>query len=179
MKQPELICVRDVTDSDIPQITTIYRSAVLHGTASFELEAPDETEMQRRMEVIINAGNAYLVACAGERVVGYAYYAAYRPRPAYRLTIENSVYISPDAQGQGLGKLLLTQLIQRAETSGYRQMVAVIGDSANEASIGLHMSLGFRLCGTVTSVGFKHGRWLDQVIMQRSIGPGDSSVPSA
>lgn len=173
-----LLTVRTAHPQDVGAIAAIYRPAVLFGTASFELEPPDESEMRRRMETILQAGHAYVVASSGDKVLGYAYYAAYRPRPAYRYTVENSIYVAPEAQGQGVGKLLLGELIRRAEAASLRQMVAVIGDSAQKASITLHQSLGFRHCGVVKSVGFKHGRWLDQVIMQRPLGPGDGEAPA-
>lgn len=177
MSLPSLT-VRTVRPDDVAAITAIYRPAVLYGTASFELDPPDESEMRRRLEAILQAGHAYLVACSGDKVIAYAYYAAYRPRPAYRFTVENSIYVAPEAQGQGVGRLLLGELIRRAEAASLRQMVAVIGDSGQKASISLHKSLGFQDCGIVRSVGFKHGRWHDQVIMQRPLGPGDAEAPA-
>ncbi len=172
------INIRSATLADIPSITAVYQPAVLNGTASFELEPPDEHEMRRRMASILDGGYTYLVAEAESVVQGYAYFGPYRPRPAYRWTVENAIYIAPDMQRQGVGRLLLTELVRRAEEAGFRQMVAVIGDSAQHASIDLHRSMGFCQCGIVLSVGFKHGRWLDQVIMQRALGPGDKMAPS-
>jgi len=171
------IAVRAATAADIPQITAIYRPAVMNGTASFELEPPSEAEMLRRYEALTGSGFPYLVAEEHGKIQGYAYAGAYRPRPAYRFSVENSIYIAPDAHRRGLGRVLLRELIDACTKRGYRQMIAVIGDSAQSASIGLHRSFGFQFCGTIHSVGFKHGRWLDTVIMQRPIGPGDSSPP--
>jgi L-amino acid N-acyltransferase YncA len=172
------IAVRSATPADVPAITDIYRPAVIDGTASFELEPPDVAEMRQRFDTISGARYPYLVAEIGGEVAGYAYAGAYRPRPAYRFSVENSVYVAPSAHRRGLGRALLVALIEQCEQAGYRQMIAVIGDSGQPASIGLHRSLGFTFSGTVHSVGFKHGRWLDTVIMQRALGPGDTTIPS-
>jgi L-amino acid N-acyltransferase YncA len=169
--------VRAATAADIAAIAAIYRPAVLTGTASFELEPPDEPEMRRRFTAITEGGYPYFVAEIDGRVVGYAYAGAYRTRPAYRFTVENSVYIAPEAQGKGVGAMLLKALIEAATAKGYRLMVAVIGDSRNQASITLHRSAGFTFCGTIHSVGYKFGRWLDSVIMELPLGEGDSSPP--
>jgi L-amino acid N-acyltransferase YncA len=169
--------LRAATPADIAAMTAIYRPAVLHGTASFELEPPDETEMLRRFTAITEAGCPFFVAVLDGRVVGYAYVSAYRTRPAYRFTVEDSVYIAPDAQGKGVGAMLLNALIQTSTAKGYRLMVAVIGDSRNQASITLHRNAGFTFCGTIHSVGYKLGRWLDSVIMQLPLGQGDTSAP--
>lgn len=169
--------IRPARLEDISSITAIYRPAVLSGTASFELEPPSEEEMQRRYEAITGNGFPYIVAEIDSIVVGYGYVNAFRPRPAYRFSIENSIYVAPDRQGQGLGRALLETLIRIASDQGFRQMVAVIGDSGQRASIGLHRALGFTFSGTIHSVGFKHGRWLDIVIMQRALGDGDSTPP--
>lgn len=171
------LTIRDATPADIADITAIYAPAVRDGTASFELEPPDEAEMARRMQAIVAGGYPYLVAEVGGRVLGYAYASAYRTRPAYRWSVENTVYISPAAQRTGAGRVLLAALIAACTAKGYRQMLAVIGDSGHSASIGLHRALGFTFCGTIHSVGFKHGRWLDSVIMQRQLGPGDTAPP--
>jgi L-amino acid N-acyltransferase YncA len=169
--------LRPAGPADIPAITAIYRPAVLSGTASFELEPPDEAEMLRRFTAVTEAGYPYFVAEFDGRVVGYAYVSAYRTRPAYCFTVENSVYIAPEAQGKGIGSLLLKALIEAATAKGYRLMVAVIGDSRNHASITLHRSAGFTFCGTIHSVGYKLGRWLDSVIMELPLGEGDASPP--
>ncbi len=169
--------IRAARREDLPAVTAIYRPAVLHGTASFELEPPSEDEMARRYDAITGGGFPYIVAEIGDAVVGYGYVNAFRPRPAYRSSIENSVYVAPDQQGKGIGRALLEALIRIATTQGYRQMVAVIGDSSQRASIGLHRALGFTFSGTIHSAGFKHGRWLDIVMMQRALGDGDASPP--
>jgi L-amino acid N-acyltransferase YncA len=135
--------------------------------------------MLRRFAAITDAGYPYFVAELGGRVVGYAYASAYRTRPAYRYTVENSVYIASDMQGKGVGRMLLAELIGACTTQGFRLMVAVIGDSANSASISLHRRAGFRFCGTIHSVGFKFGRWLDGVVMELPLGEGDRSAPPA
>jgi phosphinothricin acetyltransferase len=169
--------MRAATEADIAAITAIYRPAVLQGTASFELEPPDEAEMLRRFRAVADGGYPYFVAELDGRVMGYAYANAYRTRPAYRFTVEDSVYISPEAQGKGVGRLLLRALIDACTTKGYRLMVAVIGDSRQYASIALHRSAGFTFCGTIHSVGHKFGRWLDSVIMELPLGDGDTSQP--
>jgi phosphinothricin acetyltransferase len=173
------VSIRPVRPTDIAAITRIYAHAVRHGTASFELDPPDSNEMTRRLDALITGDFPYLVAEAkGEMesgILGYAYAGPYRARPAYRFTVEDSVYISPDAQRQGLGRLLLDRLIVESEARGYRQMIAVIGDSAQHASIALHTALGFRIIGTFEAVGWKFGRWLDSVLMQRPLGQGATS----
>ncbi|HEX6000957.1 MAG TPA: GNAT family N-acetyltransferase [Hyphomicrobiaceae bacterium] len=169
--------VRAATPADIPAIAAIYRPAVLSGTASFELHPPDEAEMLQRFEAVTSAGYPYLVALLDGLVVGYAYANAYRARPAYRYTVEDSVYIAAEAQGKGVGALLLQRLIAAATAQGFRLMVAVIGDSRNQASITLHRNAGFTFCGTIHSVGYKLGRWLDSVIMELPLGEGDKSAP--
>lgn len=165
--------LRAATSLDIPVIRDIYADHVLHGTASFEIEPPSLEEMHRRHEAVISAGLPYLVAERAGEVVGYAYATPYRPRPAYRHTIEDSVYVRADQAGLGIGRALLEVLIAQVEQGDWRQMVAVIGNSENRASIALHERLGFRLVGVFESVGFKHGRWLDTVLMQRRLGEGD------
>ncbi len=169
--------IRAATTADLPAITAIYRPAVLSGTASFEIDPPDAAEMGRRMAAILAAGMSYLVAERTGNVLGYGYLAAYRPRPAYAWSVENSIYVDPGAHRSGVGRMLLAALIDAATAQGFRQMIAVIGDSGQRASIGLHRAAGFMFCGTVHAVGFKNGRWLDQVLMQRPLGEGDSSVP--
>jgi len=171
------LAVRPVRETDIPAIAAIYAHAVLHGVASFELEPPDQAEMTRRMRAITDGRFPYLVAEKAGKVLGYAYAGPYRSRPAYRNSIENSVYVSPDAHRLGVGKALLAELIDICTRLGFRQMIAVIGDSGNAGSIGLHRVLGFTFCGVIHSVGYKHGRWLDSVIMQRALGSGDAMPP--
>src|SRR5262245_5521025 len=170
------VTVRPATTHDIPAITRIYAHAVLHGTASFEIDPPDETEMARRQRTLMDGGYPYLVAQVDGAVAGYAYAGAYRTRPAYRATVEDSVYVAADAQRRGVGGGLLARLIADSEARGFRQMIAVIGDSRNIASIELHRGLGFAMVGNFVSVGFKHGRWLDSVLMQRPLGPGDTTA---
>jgi phosphinothricin acetyltransferase len=147
------------------------------GLASFELDPPDVAEMVRRRSQVLQHGLPYIVAKTENEIVGYAYAAPYRPRPAYRYTVENSVYIRPGQIRRGIGRKLLGSLLEECETRGFRQVVAVIGDSANLASIGLHRELGFREVGIFRSVGFKFGRWVDIVVMQRELGPGDRTGP--
>ncbi len=172
------VTIRPAKTADIPAITRIYAHAVEHGTASFELTPPDETEMARRMRDLVDKGFPYLVAEVDGVLAGYAYAGPYRSRPAYRLTVENSVYIAPDTHRRGIGRVLLTALIEAAQERGFRQMIAVIGDSTKQAaSIGLHEALGFRHVGILEHVGFKHGRWLDSVLMQRALGEGGKTEP--
>jgi L-amino acid N-acyltransferase YncA len=173
MPQPVLI-LRPSTPADLPAITEIYAEAVLHGTGTFELEPPDEAEMARRRDDVLSKGLPWLVAERGGQVLGYAYANAFRPRKAYRFCLEDSIYLHPDARGQGLGRLLLTELIGRCEAAGARQMLAVIGDAANAGSIGVHAALGFQHTGVLKASGWKFGRWLDVVLMQRALGAGDT-----
>ncbi|NVO13578.1 MAG: N-acetyltransferase family protein [Rhodoplanes sp.] len=170
--------LRDCTPSDIAAVTAIYAHAVRHGRASFEVDPPDATEMARRRDAVLTGGFPYLVAEIGGAVVGYAYAGAYRSRPAYAGTVESSVYVTPRLQARGIGGALLAELVDEAAARGFRQMVAVIGDSANAASVRLHARAGFRLVGTLASVGWKHGVWLDTVLMQRPLGDGDRSPPA-
>ena len=170
--------IRPAAAADIPAIAAIYRPAVLQGTASFEVDPPDDAEMLRRFTAITAAGYPYFVAELGGRVVGYAYANGYRPRPAYRFTVENSVYIASDVQGKGVGRALLAELIAACTAKGFRLMIAVIGDSATYASISLHRRAGFRFCGTIHSIGYKFDRWLDSVIMELPLGDGDGSPPA-
>src|SRR5882724_10862249 len=169
--------VRPATSADIPAITRIYAHAVRHGTASFELDPPDETEMIRRQRTLLDGGYPYLVAEIDGAVAGYAYAGPYRARPAYRFSVENSIYIAPDMHRRGIGRVLLDQLIVECETRGYRLMIAVIGDSAQTPSIELHRAAGFKLVGALEGVGYKFDRWLDTVLMQRPLGKGSSAPP--
>jgi phosphinothricin acetyltransferase len=164
--------LRAADDDDLAQVQAIYAHHVLHGVASFELEPPDLAEIAQRRRAMVERGLPCIVAAEGERVLGYAYAGPYRARPAYRLTLEDSVYIAPDQAGRGLGSALLGELIDRTTALGYRQMVAVIGDSGNAASIALHRRHGFREAGLLLAVGWKHGRWVDSVLMQRPLGDG-------
>jgi phosphinothricin acetyltransferase len=163
------VVVRNANIEDLKAITPIYAHHVLHGTATFEIEPPDQSEMSRRYEGVSALGLSYLVAEVDAVIAGYAYASPYRPRPAYRLTVEDSVYLRWDFIGKGLGRLLLSNLIQRCQEKQLRQMVAIIGDSENAASIGLHARLGFRHVGTLEAVGCKFGRWLDTIIMQKTL----------
>ncbi|BCM86099.1 GNAT family N-acetyltransferase [Methylobacterium indicum] len=178
MEESETV-LRPCREDDVAAITAIYAQAVATGRASFEIDPPDEAEMARRRAALVESGYPYLVAERAGAVVAYAYAGPYRTRPAYRGTLENSVYVRPDQAGRGLGRRLMERLIAEATEAGFRQMVAVIGDSANAASIGLHAALGFRHVGVLTSVGWKHGTWLDTVLMQRALGPGDGAPPDA
>jgi L-amino acid N-acyltransferase YncA len=167
------------TREHLPAITAIYAHEVRTGTATFELEPPDLAEMTRRFEALAAAGFPYIVAVREDVVIGYAYAGPYRPRPAYRFTVENSVYLDTSARGQRIGSRLMQALIAESETRGYRLMVAVIGDSANTASIGVHRAAGFRHAGTFRNVGLKFGRWLDTVMMERPLGEAAATVPLA
>ncbi len=169
--------IRPSRTDDMAQVTAIYQYAVVHGSASFEVDPPDTEDMIRRRDALVGAGFPYLVADEGGTICGYAYIGAYRPRAAYRFAVEDSIYIHPDHHGRGIGTLLLGALITEAEAMGFRQMIGVIGDSQSYGSIALHRKLGFSQIGLAQSVGFKHGRWLDQVLMQRPLGDGDTSLP--
>jgi len=169
--------VRPATPADIPAIQAIYAHHVTSGLASFEETPPAAEEMRRRFDDIAGRGLPYLVAEFGGAIAGYGYCALYRTRSAYRYALEDSVYVRQDVQGRGVGSAILGELVRRCEALGYRQLIAVIGDSGHAASIGLHASHGFLRVGTLRSVGFKFGRWVDSVIMQRPLGPGDGSPP--
>jgi L-amino acid N-acyltransferase YncA len=171
------ISIRDVRPADVSQITRIYAEAVLHGTATFEIEPPDEAEMARRLGGLLARNFPYFVAEQSGNVVGYAYAAPYRDRRAYDWCLEDSIYVAPELHRMGIGRLLLSRLITEAEARESRQMIAVIGDSANTASIAVHAAVGFRLIGTFKSIGFKHGRWLDTVLMQLPLGSSDTTPP--
>ncbi|ARC87823.1 GNAT family N-acetyltransferase [Rhodovulum sp. MB263] len=173
---PAHLTLDDCGPDDLPGVHAIYAEAVRTGTASFELVPPELSEMRARWEKVTKAGFPWLVARAGERVAGYAYANTFRPRPAYRGTVENSVYVDAAFRGQGVGRALLAALLARCEAAGFRQMVAVIGDSQNRGSIALHRALGFEDAGVLRSVGWKHGRWLDSVEMQKPLGPGDTTA---
>jgi phosphinothricin acetyltransferase len=171
--------VRDSEDADLPAIAAIYAYHVTHGFGSFEEVPPDLAELARRRREILGKELPYLVARDGAgSVLGYAYASPYRTRSAYRFTVEDSIYVAPRAARRGVGRLLLEALIQRCTEAGYRQMIAVIGDSGNDGSIGLHRSLGFVRAALLPSIGFKRGRWIDCVMMQRPLGSGGGTVPA-
>jgi len=174
---PSDMRIRPAEPRDLAAITAIYDHAVRFGTASFEIDPPDEAEMTRRYQALRADGYPYLVAEQDGTLAGYAYSGPYRPRPAYRWSIENSVYVAPHARRRGIGRALLERLIIESETCGFRQMIAVIGDSANDASIELHRAAGFRMVGTFDNVGYKFDRWLDSVLMQRPLGKGAAAKP--
>lgn len=169
--------VRPATPADIPGITRVYAQAVSEGTATFELDPPSEAEMAQRMTGLLKEDFPYIVATSGSEVLGYAYAGPYRLRPAYRFSVEDSIYLAPQAQRRGIGRRLLDELVRQSEQRGFRQMLAVIGDSDNAGSIALHRAAGFTMVGTFENVGFKFGRWLDSVMMQRALGPGASTEP--
>jgi phosphinothricin acetyltransferase len=171
------VSIRPATPADIPAITRIYAHAVRHGTASFELEPPDEAEMTQRQRTLLDGGFPYLVATRDGAVLGYAYAGPYRARPAYRFSVENSVYVAAEAHRRGAGRALMDRLIAESEARGYRLMIAVIGDSAQTPSIELHRAAGFKLVGTFEGVGYKFDRWLDTVLMQLALGKGTSAPP--
>jgi L-amino acid N-acyltransferase YncA len=179
LRQPSpAFAVRDAEDADMPDVAAIYAHHVRFGLGSFEEEPPGEAELRRRRDEVRARGLPYLVAAGRDgTVLGYAYAAPYRTRSAYRYSVEDSIYVAPDAARQGVGHALLAAVIERSTRLGYRQMVAVIGDSGNSGSIGLHERLGFRRVGLLPAVGFKHGRWVDSVLMQRPLGPGSDALP--
>ena len=171
------VLIRDAADADLPAITAIYAHHVRHGLASFEVAPPTVEELRSRRAAVLDSGLPYLAAELRGEIAGYAYASAYRARPGYRYTIEDSVYVDQGLIGLRIGSALLTALIERCEAGPWRQMLAVIGDSANAGSIALHRRLGFTHVGTFASVGFKLGRWVDTVLMQRPLGAGDHTLP--
>lgn len=174
-----MLTIRSSTDQDVPAITAIYGHHVLHGTGTFETTPPTEADMAARRADVLAKGLPYLVAENEGKVVGFAYCQWFKPRPAYRFSAEDSIYLHPDAAGQRLGNKLLSELMQKAEAAGVRKLIAVIGDSGNVRSIGVHRALGFRHVGTISSCGWKFGRWLDIVLMEKSVGEGDRTPPEA
>ncbi len=170
--------VRDSTENDMAEVHAIYRHHVLHGAASFEEEPPSVDELARRRADILGHGLPYLVAEFGDRMAGFCYAAPYRSRSAYRYTVEDTVYVDHGLHGRGIGGALLSALVHRCETGPWRQMIAVIGDRDNARSIGLHRRLGFRHAGALHAVGFKFGRWVDSILMQRALGRGDATLPA-
>jgi len=166
------VVIRPSTAADLDALTRIYAWNVLHGSGTFEIEPPDRTEIERRRADVLAKGMPWLVLESAGTVAGYAYASPFRPRPAYRFCVEDSVYLAPESVGRGFGRLLLAELVARCEAAGARQMLAVIGDSGNAASIGVHHALGFTPAGTLRAAGWKFDRWLDVVIMQKALGPG-------
>jgi L-amino acid N-acyltransferase YncA len=162
---------------DIPAITAIYAHHVLHGTGTFEVDPPTQDDMTSRRADVLSKRLPYLVATEGDKLLGFAYCNWFKPRPAYRFSAEDSIYMAPDAQSRGLGRALLTELMAQAELAGVRKLIAVIGDSANVGSVGVHRSVGFSHVGTLKSCGWKFDRWLDVVMMDKSLGLGDSNAP--
>jgi L-amino acid N-acyltransferase YncA len=171
------IPIRPAEPRDIAAITRIYAHAVEHGTASFELDPPDEAEITRRYRTLRDGRFPFIVAEIDGAVAGYAYAGPYRARPAYRFTVEDSIYIDPAMHRRGAGRALLERLLVEAEKEGFRQMIAVIGDSNQQPSIALHAAAGFRMVGTFEAVGYKFGRWLDSVLMQKALGKGATTIP--
>jgi phosphinothricin acetyltransferase len=176
MPDPTLL-IRSSTDADLPALVRIYGQAVLQGTGTFELEAPDKAEMARRRSDVLTKGLPWLVAERAGQVIGYAYANHFRPRRAYRFCLEDSIYLDEGARGHGVGRLLLAELLAQCEAAGARQMLAVIGDSANAGSIGVHRACGFEDAGVFKAAGWKFGRWLDVVLMQKTLGEGASTEP--
>ena len=169
--------IRPSNDRDLPEITAIYQHHVLHGTGTFETTPPTETDMAARRADVLSKGLPYLVAEEGGKVLGFAYCQWFKPRPAYRFSAEDSIYLHPDAAGKGLGKALLAELARQAEAVGIRKLIAVIGDSNNLGSVGVHRSLGFTPVGSFKSCGWKFGKWLDIVLMEKTLGEGDTTPP--
>ena len=171
--------IRPSSDADLDAITRIYTHHVLHGTGTFETTPPTATEMAARRADVLSKGLPWLVVEENGVVLGFAYGNWFKPRPAYRFSVEDSIYLAPEASGKGLGRALLAELLAALERAGVRRVMAVIGDTANLGSIGVHCALGFEPAGSIPACGWKFGRWLDIVFMQRSLGAGDSSAPEA
>jgi L-amino acid N-acyltransferase YncA len=171
--------IRPSREDDVPAITAIYAHHVQHGTGTFEIDPPSPSDMAARRAEVLARGLPWLVLEEEGQVLGYAYCNWFKPRPAYRYSAEDSIYLAPGTQGRGLGRLLLAELGRQAEAVGVRKLIAVIGDSANAGSIGVHRSLGFESVGTIRSCGWKFDRWLDIVLMEKSLGEGDRSAPQA
>jgi L-amino acid N-acyltransferase YncA len=172
------LLIRPSSADDLPALTAIYGWHVRHGTGTFEVDPPSLDDMARRRDDVVAKGLPYLVLEEEGSVAGYAYASQFRPRPAYRFCLEDSVYLAPEKAGRGFGRLLLTELLARCEAAGARQMLAVIGDSQNGGSIGVHRALGFDHTGTIRAAGWKFDRWLDVVVMQRHLGPGAATAPA-
>ena len=169
--------IRPSSDADLPAITAIYAHHVLHGTGSFETEPPSVADMMARRADVLSKGLPYLVVEQDGKIAGFAYGNWFKPRPAYRYSVEDSIYMAPDLQGKGLGRVLLTELMARFEAAGIRKVMAIVGDSANTGSVGIHLALGFTQVGIVDSCGWKFGAWRDIVIMQKTLGLGDTQPP--
>lgn len=169
--------IRPSRETDIPAIAALYADYVLHSTCTFEVDPPSPADMAARRAEVLGRGLPWLVLEEAGQVLGYAYCNWFKPRPAYRYSAENSIYLAAAAQGRGLGRLLLAELTAQAEAVGVRKLIAVIGDSGNAASVGLHRSLGFEPVGTIRSCGWKFGRWLDIVLMEKTLGAGDTTSP--
>lgn len=178
-KSPTSLRIRDVTDDDMQAVQRIYAEEVLTGVSSWEEEPPSLNEMLQRRDRIVSAGYPFRVGALDGVVVAYTYAASYRLRPAYRYTVENTIYVDESARGLGIGSQLLSDLIKCCEAKGYRQMIAVIGDSNNQASIDFHARMGFSSVGKINSIGFKFGRWMDSVIMQLALAQGDKTPPES
>ena len=172
-----MLTIRPATDQDVAAITAIYAHHVLHGTGTFETTPPSEADMAGSRQDVLARGLPYLVAERAGQLLGFAYCQWFKPRPAYRFSAEDSIYLHPDAAGQGVGRQLLAALAQRAEAAGIRKLIAVIGDSGNAASIGVHRALGFEQVGLIRACGWKFGRWLDIVLMEKPLGEADRSAP--
>ncbi|KQP43220.1 GNAT family N-acetyltransferase [Pseudorhodoferax sp. Leaf274] len=170
--------IRPSTDTDVAAIAAIYTHHVLHGTGTFEIDPPSAEDMAARRADVLAKGLPYLVAEEDGRVLGFAYCNWFKPRPAYRFSAEDSIYLAPEAAGRGVGRQLLTALAEEAQARGVRKLIAVIGDSANAGSVGVHRALGFAHVGVIRSCGWKFERWLDIVLMEKALGPGDSQPPA-
>jgi L-amino acid N-acyltransferase YncA len=174
-----MLMIRPSGDGDVPAITEIYAHHVCHGTGTFEIDPPSLIDMRSRREDVLSKGLPWLVAEDAGQVVGYAYCNWFKPRPAYRYSAEDSIYLAPNVNGKGLGRLLLAELCAQAQRAGIRKLIAVIGDSSNAGSIGVHRTVGFRDVGVLRACGWKFDRWLDVVLMEKALGPGDSTPPGA
>ncbi len=170
--------IRPSQSDDVPALTAIYAHHVLHGTGTFELEPPSQIDMANRRADVLSKGLPYLIAAKGDQILGFAYCNWFKPRPAYRFSAEDSIYLAPEAIGLGLGRALLAELVMQAEKAGVRKLIAVIGDSANAGSIGVHRSVGFSDVGVLKSCGWKFDQWLDVVLMDKALGLGDSNAPA-
>ena len=172
-----MLLIRPSDDKDIAAITAIYAHHVLHGTGTFETEAPSASDMAARRADVLSRGLPYLVAVREGNIAGFAYGNWFKPRPAYRYSVEDSIYLAPDLQRKGLGRALLAELLARCEAAGIRKVMAIVGDSANAGSVGVHRAVGFMHVGTVDACGWKFGAWRDIVIMQKTLGLGDTQPP--